>query len=166
MKNKNIFFLIVLMFCLSSCSLNGKSDQDDFTLTVAHINDTHSAFDPSKSSFIANDQLVYNEFGGYPRVFQKSNEYRDQAQQKNKSFLFLHAGDAWQGSAYFKINEGLANADLLSQMKIDTMVLGNHEFDLSNDKLNQFIEKVSFPVLASNIDVSEDEYLKDQKISV
>ncbi|MGF1868740.1 bifunctional metallophosphatase/5'-nucleotidase [Photobacterium indicum] len=146
---------------LAGCSQSSQPDAV-FNLTVAHINDTHSNFDPVKSSFEANGDKVYNEFGGYPRLLTMADEYQQDAKQKNDSFLFLHGGDAWQGSAYFKLNQGAMNAELLSKMGIDAMALGNHEFDLNNKKLNEFIGSINFPVLAANIDTSEDADLKDQ----
>ncbi|OAN11075.1 bifunctional metallophosphatase/5'-nucleotidase [Photobacterium jeanii] len=151
-----------VMVALSGCSLSSSPVNDNFTLTVAHINDTHSNFDPVKSSFKANDTLVYNEFGGYPRLMTMAEEYKQAAKDNNDSFLFLHGGDAWQGSAYFKLNEGAMNAELLSRMGLDAMALGNHEFDLNNAKLNQFISDINFPVLAANVDISKDPDLKGQ----
>jgi len=126
--------VIAIAIALAGCSQDPQttSNHEDFTLTVAHINDTHSNFDPVKSSFKANGTSVYNEFGGYPRLQQMAKEYKQEALNDNQSFLFLHGGDAWQGSAYFKINQGAMNAALLSQMGLDGMALGNHEFDLSN----------------------------------
>lgn len=147
---------------LAGCAQTSSQPEHAFTLTVAHINDTHSNFDPVKSSFKADDTLVYNEFGGFPRLQTMAEEYRQAAQEQNNSFLFLHGGDAWQGSAYFKLNEGAMNADLLSKMDLDAMALGNHEFDLNNAKLNQFISNINFPLVAANIDTSEDADLKDQ----
>ncbi|MCG7499589.1 bifunctional metallophosphatase/5'-nucleotidase [Vibrio sp. Of7-15] len=150
--------------CLSSITTPNDNNIDNtFTLTIAHINDTHSNFDPVQSSFKANNTKVYNEFGGYPRLQTMAEDYKQQAQKNDDSFLFLHGGDAWQGSAYFKLNEGAMNADLLSKMGLDAMALGNHEFDLNNAKLNEFIDSVNFPVLAANIDTSEDADLRDQK---
>ncbi|WP_434361250.1 bifunctional metallophosphatase/5'-nucleotidase [Parasalinivibrio latis] len=147
---------------LAGCS-SFQHSQNTFDLTVAHINDTHSNFDPVKSGFKMDGQAVYNEFGGYPRLEEKAEQYRNAAKEKNQSFLFLHGGDAWQGSAYFKINKGAMNADLLSRMGLDAMALGNHEFDISNAKLNKFISSVNFPVLAANMDVSQDPDLKGQQ---
>lgn len=46
----------------------------------------------------------------------------------------------------------MANADLLNQFGFDAMVLGNHEFDLNNQKLARFIQAVNFPLLAVNLD--------------
>lgn len=151
-----------ITLALTGCSLSSAPSDDAFTLTVAHINDTHSNFDPVKSSFKANDTLVYNEFGGYPRLQTMAEEYKQAAAENNDSFLFLHGGDAWQGSAYFKLNEGAMNAELLSRMGLDAMALGNHEFDLNNAKLNTFISDINFPVLAANVDISKDPDLKGQ----
>ena len=153
-----------IALALVGCSQTGQDTQPSaaFELTVAHINDTHSSFDAVRSSFYINQQRVYNEFGGHPRILAKANTYREQAENNDQSMLFLHGGDAWQGSAYFKLNEGLMNADILSRMGIDAMALGNHEFDLNNQKLNAFLDRINFPVLAANIDASLDKDLKDQ----
>lgn len=153
-----------IALALLGCSQTDKesAEQAAFELTIAHINDTHSSFDAVRSSFYINQQRVYNEFGGHPRILSKANTYREQAEKNNQSMLFLHGGDAWQGSAYFKLNEGLMNADILSRMGIDAMALGNHEFDLNNQKLNAFLDRINFPVLAANIDASLDKDLKDQ----
>ena len=140
-----------------------KQAQKDFKLVVAHINDTHSHFNPMPFDFMANGQEVYGQFGGYPRLLTLANQYKTEARKDNEAFLFLHAGDAWQGSAYFKLNKGQMNADLLSMMGLDAMVVGNHEFDLDNARLNAFIGAVNFPLLAANMDVSSSKNLKAQK---
>ncbi|MGF1704038.1 5'-nucleotidase C-terminal domain-containing protein [Photobacterium makurazakiensis] len=162
MKFSKPLIAVSITLALAGCSLTPSQSNESFSLTVAHINDTHSNFDPVKSSFKANETVVYNEFGGFPRLHTMAEEYKKAAEDQDNSFLFLHGGDAWQGSAYFKLNEGAMNAELLSRMGIDAMALGNHEFDLNNAKLNQFISDINFPVLAANIDTSEDADLKDQ----
>ena len=145
-----------ITLALSGCVTTPTVQHQPFTLTVAHINDTHSHFDPVKSSFSANGVEVFNEFGGYPRLQAMVKQYKAQAQKNDQSLLFLDAGDAFQGSAYFKINQGAMNADLLDQMGLDGMALGNHEFDLNNQKLNRFVSSLDFPIIATNVDVSHD----------
>lgn len=54
----------------------------------------------------------------------------------------------------------MANAELLSQFGLDAMALGNHEFDLDNQKLARFIKGVNFPVLAANLDTRDDPDLR------
>ncbi|WIH24886.1 bifunctional metallophosphatase/5'-nucleotidase [Photobacterium damselae] len=162
MFNKKLIAVSVILG-LSTSGIALANNNDDFTLTVVHINDTHSNFDPVKSSFNANGEQVFNEFGGFPRLQEKAMEYKTQAKKNDQSLLFLHGGDAWQGTAYFKINQGAMNADMLNRLGLDAMALGNHEFDLNNKKLNTFINSLHFPVLAANVDTSNDPDLKDQK---
>lgn len=154
--------IIVAVLALAGFAQKHIQPPPYFTLTVAHINDTHSSFNPVNSSFKFNGTKVYTEFGGFPRLHTIANKYKAEAVKKNSSFLFLHAGDAWQGSIYFKLYEGAMNSELLNIMQLDAMALGNHEFDLSNAKLNRFISAINFPVLAANIDTEKDKDLKNQ----
>ncbi len=164
--NKKLLMVAIalsLFGCNNSSKDEGDTQNDNFELSIAHINDTHSSFDETNSSF-SNDEImqgkpVYTSFGGHPRLQEAANQYREQAQQEDRSMLFLHGGDAWQGSAYFKLNEGRMNADILSRMGLDAMAMGNHEFDLNNETLAEFINSVSFPLLGANMDVSEDTHL-------
>lgn len=160
MKLQKTVLAVALLAALSACSNDDDNNQitDGFNLTIAHVNDTHSNFDPVKSSFTMgkDGEIVFNEFGGYPRILEAANEIKEDATDANQPLLFLHGGDAWQGTAYFKLNEGTANADLLSRMGLDAMALGNHEFDLDTAKLASFIDSVNFPLLANNIDTGLD----------
>ncbi|WP_033136183.1 metallophosphoesterase, partial [Aeromonas finlandensis] len=138
-------------------------ENQPFVLTLAHMNDTHSQFDPVnaeiKGQIFAQQgetDTLYTRFGGYPRLLTMAKAYQADALAQNHAMLLLHGGDAWQGSGYFKLNEGMANAELLSQFGLDAMALGNHEFDLDNQKLARFIEGVNFPVLAANLDTKAD----------
>lgn len=138
-------------------------ENQPFVLALAHMNDTHSQFDPVNAELTGHifnkdeeTDTLYTRFGGYPRLLTMAKAYQAEALAKNQPLLLLHGGDAWQGSGYFKLNEGMANAELLSQFGLDAMALGNHEFDLDNQKLARFIEGVNFPVLAANLDTRDD----------
>lgn len=148
-----------LALLVSGCA----SQQPDlpFTLTLAHINDTHAHFDASDAPITLDGRPLYTRLGGHPRLLTQANTLREQAKQQQQPLLFVHGGDAWQGTGYFKLNQGAMNADILSRLGLDAMVLGNHEFDISNQRLAQFIQSVNFPVLATNIDTSTDPALKD-----
>ncbi|RUO34001.1 bifunctional metallophosphatase/5'-nucleotidase [Aliidiomarina soli] len=144
------------MLLISCSSQTIQSSEYEFSLQIAHINDTHSAFEPTPGQFSTPHRDVFNQWGGHPRLASRLQQYRLNATEAGQPLLVLHGGDAWQGSAYFKLNEGQMNADILSRMQIDAMALGNHEFDLNNARLNDFISRVNFPVLAANIDASDD----------
>ncbi|MGX5833633.1 bifunctional metallophosphatase/5'-nucleotidase [Aeromonas piscicola] len=157
--------LLVLCSFLFACQ-PGKENQP-FVLTLAHMNDTHSQFDPVNAELKGpifgkqgETDPLYTRFGGYPRLLTMAKSFQAEALAKNQPLLLLHGGDAWQGSGYFKLNEGMANAELLSQFGLDAMALGNHEFDLDNQKLARFIEGVNFPVLAANLDTRDDPDLR------
>lgn len=157
--------LLVLCSFLFACQ-PGKENQP-FVLTLAHMNDTHSQFDPVNAELKGpifgkqgETDTLYTRFGGYPRLLTMAKSFQAEALAKNQPLLLLHGGDAWQGSGYFKLNEGMANAELLSQFGLDAMALGNHEFDLDNHKLARFIQGVNFPILAANLDTRDDPDLR------
>lgn len=132
------------------------SDKARFRLLIAHINDTHSHFDPSSKSLILNAHkpAIPVQVGGFARLKSAIKYYKDYAQSQNMGFLALHAGDCFQGTLYFSQFKGLANADMLNRLELDAMTLGNHEFDLGNERLSDFAQHVNFPLLAANMDLS------------
>ncbi|WAF92853.1 bifunctional metallophosphatase/5'-nucleotidase [Aeromonas sp. BC14] len=159
--------LLLLVFCSFLFACQPGNEGQPFVLTLAHMNDTHSQFDPVNAELKGpifgkqgETDTLYTRFGGYPRLLTMAKSFQADALAKNQPILLLHGGDAWQGSGYFKLNEGMANAELLSQFGLDAMALGNHEFDLDNQKLARFIQGVNFPVLAANLDTRDDPDLR------
>ncbi|MDP5291037.1 bifunctional metallophosphatase/5'-nucleotidase [Oceanimonas sp. CHS3-5] len=151
---KHILVAGALALALSGCA--SQQPEAPFTLTLAHINDTHSHFDPSDAALTLDGRQVYTRLGGFPRLLSYANTLREQAQLADQPLLFVHGGDAWQGTGYFKLNQGAMNADLLSRLGLDAMVPGQHEFDLDSARLAAFIEGVNFPVLAANLNARKD----------
>ncbi|MCF1427692.1 MAG: bifunctional metallophosphatase/5'-nucleotidase [Shewanella sp.] len=129
-------------------------------LKLAHINDTHSHFEPSRVRFTLptdNEPLsVYAFSGGYARIQTLLREARQQARQCHQDFLFLHGGDSFQGSLYFREFKGAANADMLNRLNPDAMVLGNHEIDGGNAPVRRFLDAITFPLMAGNMDLSSE----------
>jgi 5'-nucleotidase len=77
----------------------------------------------------------------------------DQKRQEltGKNVLLLNAGDNFQGSLFFTTYKGAAEAEFLNLMKFDAVTIGNHEFDEGEDGLATFLDKVTFPVISSNV---------------
>ena len=71
--------------------------------------------------------------------------------------IFIHCGDAFQGSYVVGINYGLSMIEALNAMELDCFVIGNHEFDWGLDKIaaykdgNQSNGEANFPFLGANI---------------
>lgn len=128
------------------------------TLKLAHINDTHSYFEPTslqlRLSLAGNLIEPYVSAGGFARIATRAQQLQQEAQRQKKGFLFLHAGDCFQGTLYFSLFKGKANADLLNSLAIDAMALGNHELDMGNEPVAQFVRRIQFPLLAGNWNLS------------
>src|SRR5699024_5214470 len=117
---------------------------DYFDLSVMHMNDTHARTDK------------------FPKMITAMKEYR----KDHADSLLFHAGDVFSGTLYFNEHKGQADVALMNLMNIDAMVFGNHEFDLGekengNESLSKFVKNANFPLLGTNIDFSEDPYMKD-----
>ncbi|MDP5141653.1 bifunctional metallophosphatase/5'-nucleotidase [Rheinheimera baltica] len=154
-----VFFASMML----GCSAVSEPDSG-LTLTLIHINDTHSQFDASPASVKdAKGQPLYTYIGGHPRLFSHAQTLRQQANAQESPSLFLHGGDAFKGSAYFELFEQKINIDVLNRMQIDAMALGNHEFDIGLNKLADFVDKINFPVLAANINTAAEPLLANSQ---
>lgn len=139
------------------------------SLTLAHINDTHSYFEPTSLPLhIKNGERELTPFvsaGGFARIATRVHQLRDDATRMKRGFLFLHAGDCFQGTLYFSLFKGVANADMLNALNIDAMALGNHELDMGNEPVACFAQRIEFPLLAGNWDLSNECQEKAVKLS-
>lgn len=65
---------------------------DTLTLKLAHINDTHSHFEPSRIQFTLNHQHepqpIYVHTGGCARIKAQLDKARNQAEQSGQEFIF------------------------------------------------------------------------------
>lgn len=138
-------------------------------IILAHINDTHSYFEPTslQLNINLNDQSLtpFVSAGGFARISTRAKQIKAQAESENTPFLFLHAGDCFQGTLYFSLFKGKANADLLNALDIDAMVLGNHELDMGNEPVAQFVKRINFPLLCGNWDLSQEKTDKEHRVS-
>jgi 5'-nucleotidase len=154
------FALLIFISTLLAGCTSATQPEIGLTVSLIHINDTHSQFDASPAvTDDAAGQPIYGYIGGHPRLLSQAQALRQQALQQQIPVLFLHGGDAFKGSAYFELFEQRINIDVLNRMQIDAMALGNHEFDIGLTKLADFIAKVNFPVLAANVDTQAEPLL-------
>ncbi len=139
-------------------------------IKLAHINDTHSYFEPTslQLKLKINEEVTlepYVSAGGFSRIATRVEQLREDAKRQGHGMLFLHAGDCFQGTLYFSLFKGKANADLLNALKIDAMALGNHELDMGNEPVAQFCQRTNFPLLAGNWDLSKESLNKPHRVS-
>jgi len=139
------------------------------SISIAHINDTHSYFEPVSLPLSLNidgqEANLYVSSGGFARIKTQAELLRKKAKEEQRHFLFLHAGDCFQGTLFFSLFKGKANAHMLNELNIDAMTVGNHELDIGNDVFAQFAKQVSFPILAGNWDLTSEDDNKKMRLS-
>ncbi|CAK1853556.1 5'-nucleotidase [Vibrio crassostreae] len=138
-------------------------------IVLAHINDTHSYFEPTslQLSLKMNNHIIepYVSAGGFARISTRFKQIEQDARRQKVGTLFLHAGDCFQGTLYFSLFKGKANADLLNALNIDAMTLGNHELDMGNEPVAIFAKRIKFPLLAGNWNLSNEDISKTHTLA-
>lgn len=137
---------MILLAVALACS-NGSRDSG-YSLTLVHMNDTHSHLEPAAVNLRVNGVKTTAQVGGFARLKTVIDEIRLQ----NPDLLVLHGGDAVQGTLYFTLFGGTVEFDFLNLLRVDAMTFGNHEFDRGCDFIPGWITRCSFPWLSANID--------------
>ena len=155
-------FMITLLSALLTISCmtytqNSDGSPQPVSLTLLHLNDTHSNFLSSllKMSFPP-DSVVYRiPVGSVPRIATVVDSIRGEVE----NVLFLHAGDMVQGTLFYTLFGGEADAAVYNAMGLDVMCLGNHEFDRGSEGLLVLLEDAEFSIVCANIEVTSDSLL-------
>lgn len=150
MKKTIIYLLTIIILLISLKSMLWA--QTD-TLTVIHINDTHSHLVP----YGPKDAQGIGMRGGIARAATMIGQLM--ATEKNP--LFLHAGDLFVDDLMFNKFFGVPEFQILSDLGCEAMAVGNHEFDLTPDVLKLALSQAGFPaggfdILSANLDMSQD----------
>lgn len=145
--------LFKILFCSVSLVSLSLPAYADYTLTILHTNDTHSRIEEVNkydATCSAKESAEQQCFGGMARL----KAAIDAERAKGGNMLVLDAGDQFQGSLFFTTYKGTDNAEFMNAIGYDAMALGNHEFDLGQEGLAPFLEKIKLPVLSANIETA------------
>lgn len=139
---------LAIAFCLLTACARPVQRQESgpFTLTIAHVNDTHSNLEPVDTGLTLAGVKVTGQLGGFARLKTALDEVR----ASEEHVLALHAGDAVQGTLFFNVFQGKADFDFLNQLGLDAMTLGNHEFDKGPALTGSLVDQARFPVVSAN----------------
>ena len=111
-------------------------------LIILHTNDTHSTIDP-----------LPDGTGG---ILQRK-AIIDSIREKEKNVILVDAGDAVQGTLYFKYFGGDVEYPLMDMAGYDIRVLGNHEFDNGMEELAERYRDIKGIPLSANYNFSGTE---------
>ncbi len=153
---------IILIFCFIAINAFAQVD----TITILHVNDTHSTLD----AIGPRDQDLNGTLGGIARAASVIGYERT----VEPDLLLLHAGDISIGDLFFNKNFQVPELTWMSMIGFDAMAVGNHEFDLTPEVLLGSLQYVfpapsdAFPLLGANIDASAvpdlDQYIYDYTV--
>ena len=124
-------------------------------LTVLHLNDFHSRHEAVDGRALTCGTGAQC-FGGSARLAAALLAERRAAEADGRAVLVLDAGDQFQGSLFFTAHRGMAELAVQHAIGVDAMVLGNHEFDAGPEVLGRYVAAARFPVLAANVDASDE----------
>lgn len=158
---KNLCPRFAMIMVLSFCGIASGEDPGDFgqpfTLTILHLNDTHSNFLPGMISVsLPPDSLMFRiPAGSIARI----SSLVDSIRLERETVLFLHAGDMVQGTLFYTLFGGEADVAVYNAIGLDAMSPGNHEFDRGSEGLSILLEDAEFDIICANLDVSRDSLL-------
>ena len=117
------------------------------TVTIIHVNDTHSTLSPISPRGSSLD----GKRGGIARAATVIGALR----ATNPKALFLHAGDLSVGDIFYNVFFGVPEFRILQSLGCRGMAVGNHEWDLTPAALLQsldsaFVNDGQFPLLSAN----------------
>ncbi|KAI1145189.1 Metallo-dependent phosphatase-like protein [Nemania diffusa] len=125
-----------------------------YNISFYHINDVHAHLDQFSSSGTDCTRPERGCYGGYARV----KTVLDETRPDHPDSLVFNVGDEFQGTLFYTFYGGEKIAETLNQIGFDAMTLGNHEWDAGDDKLGDFLQNLTFPIVSANV-VSDNEKL-------
>ncbi|HET7787493.1 MAG TPA: 5'-nucleotidase C-terminal domain-containing protein [Myxococcales bacterium] len=119
------------------------------TMTLIHVNDTHSHVDAMGPKDASLDGTV----GGLWKAASVIGPLR-----AAPGTALVHAGDLFHGDLFFQAYYGVAEMTILRELGLDAMALGNHEFEWGPGALYMAADATwggyPSPLLSANLDFS------------
>jgi 2',3'-cyclic-nucleotide 2'-phosphodiesterase (5'-nucleotidase family) len=155
-KMKKILFLLALFLTFTFSSLWAQTD----TITILHMNDTHSGMMPSGPRG--------TDLKGTKGGIARAATVIGMTKFTEPKTLTLHAGDFAMGDIMYNVYFGVPELRILSQLGLDVMTLGNHEFDLTPAALLQTLDTAfasggQFSILSANCVLTDSSVLPLKK---
>ncbi|MDZ7305379.1 MAG: 5'-nucleotidase C-terminal domain-containing protein [candidate division KSB1 bacterium] len=133
-------FQSLVLTLLGSFLLFSTAFSQPDTLTIIHVNDTHSNLLPYGAG----------QYGGIARAASVIGLWKQTAPNP----ILVHAGDLMVGTLMFNAYFGVPELQILNSLGFDALCLGNHEFDAGSEDLGNILASAqldsSFDIICSN----------------
>ncbi len=160
---------LLLVLAPLACTLETEQTEIAGTtvrLSILRTSDIHSRIFPYDLQPNSHDQgdglfLETAPYGGLERIAGLIERER----QRGERVVYLDSGDIFQGAPIFNYGGGEPEFRWLSTLKVDAVVVGNHEFDKGAANLAmQAAHWINYPFLAANY-IFED-WTQDENIDL
>lgn len=131
-KNLIALLAVCFVFFLSFTTISAEEELID--VKILHTNDMHAKI---------------NDFGKIAAYITAERNEADHS-------LYLDAGDIFSGNPVVDLQYGYPIIDLLNQMQLDAMAIGNHEFDYGQEETVKRKAQSNFPWLSANTNVTTE----------
>ncbi|MDD2596677.1 MAG: bifunctional UDP-sugar hydrolase/5'-nucleotidase [Candidatus Cloacimonetes bacterium] len=121
---------------------------EDLRLDIMWSNDVHGGIDRAQATFM-NPEFP-PQLGGGASAATLIKMIRSWHTPQRQSLL-LDVGDFFQGRPVGTVTKGKAVMDYMNYIGYDAMTIGNHEFDILQDDLEETVELANFPILTCNV---------------
>lgn len=135
---KKLFVVLpLLLMALAGCNQNNVVE-----VQILSFNDYHGAI---------------NESENHKGLLNFASTIKEQTAKNKNHTVLLSAGDMYQGSAQSNINRGKLMIDVMNELGLEAMTIGNHEFDWGIDVIkshhdgNEENGEANFDYLGCNI---------------
>lgn len=134
-KLLSVFVVLLAVISITAC-VGGQAKPQQAEFVILHFNDFHAQLEPDKDGQ-----------GGVAALATIVKQTR----AANQHVLFLSAGDLNTGSMVSDKNDGMPDIEIFNLLKLDAIVIGNHEFDKAPAVLAKQIAAANYPYISANI---------------
>ena len=143
---KKIFSLIILTLIISSIQI---LQAEELTLDILFTNDIHGGIDRYPATYMNPSFPPIIGGGGSSATYIKS--VRKKADLTTRDNFLFDAGDFFQGHPIGTVTDGRAVIQYMNEIDYDLSVVGNHEYDVGEERLIESYKLAKFPILSCNI---------------
>lgn len=134
MKKTSIILSVLL--CTLALQVSAK------TITIYHTTDVHGWYSARPARW--NKENPARAIGGFPALAAL-------LQKEKNPYILLDGGDMFQGTPEGALTKGMASVTLMNQLGYGAVVVGNHDYDYTEDTLKVLVSSAAFPFLGANV---------------
>ncbi len=152
MKKRYLFICIIVFLGVFSCA---KKEHKAVDITVIHINDIQSCFEPIPLDITLGGKTYKVKSGAYSYLSSAVKELKD----KSENPIFLHSGNVICSS---NLKESMKDDILaLNSLNLDAMTIASNELNEDSKNLSIFLSSIKSPKLSANVKTDKINSLKN-----